>query len=154
MPWTGILTACVPYASPAQHKFYGYVSQPQNPSRSCGMILTGHMAYRFGRYLCPSSCSIHPLCPTLRSGDQIPHSELPVILSASYCGRSDWPSKPCLTRKRHVVTFLFRVNKTYHVLFQLYYKLNNPPKHKPFTVREPDFSLPLPSLTLAHTDHS
>ena len=50
MPWTGILTAYVPYASPAQHKFYGYVSQPQNPSRSCGMILTWRMGALGGPY--------------------------------------------------------------------------------------------------------
>src|SRR6266851_5546009 len=103
---------------------------------------------RFGRYPCPSSCSIRPRFPTQRR-NRTPHSERHVTLLASCCGRSDWPSRPCPTRKRCVVLFFLfvffgvsarRCGETEWLGFQLHYKLNNPPKHKPFTVREPHSS--------------
>jgi hypothetical protein len=88
----------------AAHPFLFFFQKKEKNTDRDGFAL-----YRFGRYPCPSSFSIHPRCRTPRSvADRTPLSERHVTLSVSCCGRSDWPSRPCLTRKRlHRPYFLF-----------------------------------------------
>lgn len=160
MPWTGVLTIYYVVRTCSTNSMgTHYGTEPINAQLREGVITdadewgTHWSAHRFGRYLCPSSCSIHLVCLTLRSADQIPDLGLLVMSSASsYYGHSDGPLRPSLTRKRRDVIFFFRtkvVVKT-EALIQLHYKLNKPPKNKPFTVSEPISPLSGSSARVTH----
>lgn len=80
LSWTGILTAQILWV--------------HNTGCDKGNHADVARRFRFGPYPCPSSCLIHPLCPTLRLAGQIPLSALPEISLASCYGHWVLPSRP------------------------------------------------------------